>query len=215
MRKMPFKLGVAAMFVTLMGGVIVGTSAGAGAAATTFRFHGSVSGTLSGSVHVDPPLTLSPSSGPVKVTIKGTVGGLTGNTSEANKGGQTTITGGAFKSVVTLPTGTSCLSLLNGLPAGGGRVKWTSTTTGTGLPAATSTISFGSGSLAGSSPITAVLGGPGTTTKGSFAMPTGGNTTATVVLDQSLNSLVMKCEGAGVSRLTFTGKHGASSMTVG
>jgi hypothetical protein len=209
------RIAIAATSLMLTAGVMVGASGGAGAAVSTYRFKGSVSATITGAIKVTPALTLSPSAGPVTVRITAALTGLTGTTSQANNGGSTSLTGGAFRSLVTLPAGTRCLSLLGGIPSGAATLKWASSTTGTGLPAATSVISFGSGSLATTSPITATLGGPGTTTKGSFAKPTGGNSSATVVLNQTLNSLVVKCEGAGVSRLTFTGAKGTSTLTVG
>lgn len=209
------KIAIAAASLALTAGLGVGTTGGAGAAATTFSFTGSVSSTIVGSVKIVPALTLTPSATPLKLTLAATLSALTGKVHESNHGGSTTLTGGSYKSVITLPVGTSCTSLLSGIPAGTGKVTWTSTTSGTGLPATKSTITFGGGALPNTAPITATLGGPGTTTKGSFAKPTGSASNATLIIDQALGTLVTQCGGAGVSKLTFKGTNGASNLTVG
>jgi len=209
------KIAIAAASFALTAGLVVGTTGGAGATATTYAFTGSVSSTIVGSVKIVPALTLTPSTTTLKLTLAATLSGLTGNVKEKNNGGTTTLTGGSYKSVITLPIGTSCTTLLNGIPAGAGKLTWTSTTKGTGLPAANSTITFGGGALPNTAPITATLGGPGTTTKGSFAKPTGSASNATLIIDQDLGTLVTKCGGAGVAKLTFTGTNGASNLTVG
>jgi hypothetical protein len=215
-------LGLAAAALAVPTGMVLATSGLAGAA-TTFPFKGSATGTISGTVTFTPAITLAtPYNGPEKIVTSGTLTGLSGNTTESNNGGSTTISGGTFHSTVNFTASNfDCTALASNpsLPTAAGTAKWTSTVTGTGLPAANSIITFGSEMVSINSStgvITATLGGTGTTTKGSFAKPTGANSNATLVLDQTENQLLARCSSAtGLKSLSFKGVHGPSSFTAG
>jgi hypothetical protein len=215
-------IGLAAAAVALPTGMVLASSGVAGAA-TTFAFKGSVTGTISGQIVFTPALTLAtPYSGPEKIVTTGTITGLSGSTTQTNNGGSTTISGGAYKSTVTFTaSGIDCTQLASSpsLPTAPGTSKWTSAVTGTGLPAANSTITFGSEMVSINSTtgvITANLGGTGTLTKGSFAKPTGASSNATFILDQTENQLLARCSSAtGLKNFSFKGVHGASTFTAG
>jgi hypothetical protein len=201
-------------------GMIVSTSGLVGAAtATTFSFKGSVSATIKGAITSTPPLTLTASTGTVKLVTKGTLSGLkgTGGTKlkQSNTKGSTTLKGGTYTSTVTLPVGSDCISLEGGIPIAKGTLKWKSTVSGTGLPAANSVITFGTATSTIGTPISVTEGGAGTKTTGSFAKPTPADSTLTLIIDQTEAALLTACEGSGLSSLSFTGVNGTSTRVVG
>jgi hypothetical protein len=203
------RLGLAAVAALVPAGLTLGTH-GLRSTTTSTRFHGTLGAQISGSIRFLPGLLLTTgSSGTVRVTITGTLSNLSGTTTYDG----TTITGGSYRSVVTLPAGSSCLSLeTNGLPPGTGRVTFTSTGA---LPAAASNVSWGADTASGP-PLLLTFGGAGTSVKGSFAKPSGSASTARFVIDQTQTALLDACESAtGLTKMTYTGKAGASGLNLG
>lgn len=203
------RLGLAAATALVPAGLILGNH-GLPSTTTTTRFHGTLGAQISGAIRFMPGLLLTTgSSGTVRVTIAGTLSNLSGTTTYDG----TTITGGSYRSAVTLPAGSSCLSLeVNGLPPGAGRVTFTSTGA---LPAAASNVSWGADTTAGP-PLLLAFGGPGTSVKGSFAKPSGSSSAARFVVDQTQTALLDACESAtGLTKMTFTGREGASGLNLG
>lgn len=189
------KIGLAAAALAVPVGFVIGTSGLASAVATHTVFQGTLSSDISGAIKFNPPLTLSASSGTVTITTTATLSNLSGTTTY--KG--TTITGGHYRSVVTLPAGSSCLSLESGFPNSTGKVSFTSTGT---LPAAPTTLAWGSTTTnTSSTPISATLSNP--TVKGSFTKPSGSSSTATLYIHQSESTLLSDCETTGLAKLTF------------
>jgi hypothetical protein len=190
------KIGLAAAALAVPLGFAVATSSLASATTPTHTvFQGTLSSDITGAIKFVPALTLTASTGTVKVVTNATLSNLSGTTTY--KG--TTITGGKYHSVVVLPAGSSCLSLEGGLPNSTGRVTYTSTGT---LPAAPTTLSWGSTTTnISSSPISATLSNP--TVKGSFTKPSGSLSTATLYIKQSESTLLTDCETTGLAKLTF------------
>lgn len=190
------KIGLAAAALAVPVGFVIGTSGLVGASTPTHRvFQGTLSSDITGAIKFVPPLTLTASTGTVKVITTGTLSNLSGTTTY--KG--TTITGGAYHSLVTLPAGTSCLSLESGLPNSSGRVTYTSTGT---LPAAPTAVAWGSTTTnISSSPLSATLGSA--TVKQSFAKPSGSASNATLYIHQTESQLLTACETTGLARLGF------------
>ncbi len=175
-------------------------SAGA-ATPTKVKFTGSITCAVTGSLTASPPITLSSASH--TLTLTATLKTCKGSTSKSG----VTITGGHLKATATATA--SCLALSGGAPSG--TVTWTANSPG----AASTKQSFSTASISVSnSIITVKLPGSGgkATATGSFA---GSKSSATAVVDQTESSLVGACTGAGVSKLTFTGKNGKSSITIG
>jgi hypothetical protein len=203
------RLGLVAATAFMPVGLVFATNALASATSSN-TFQGTLSAEISGSIKFLPGLLLTTgSNGTVKVTTTGTLSNLSGTTTYNG----TTITGGSYRSVVTLPAGSSCLSLeTDGLPPGAGRVTFTSTGT---LPAAASKVTWGAETTSGP-PLGVGLGGPGTSVKGSFAKPSGSSSVASLIMDQSQTALLDACESAsGLTKMTFTGKNGASTLELG
>lgn len=208
-RKRFRKVGLVAVTVMTVAGLVLAAN-GLASGASSNKFQGTLSAELSGSIRFMPGLLLTTgSTGTVKVTITGTLSNVSGTTSYDG----TTITGGSYRSVVTLPAASSCLSLeTNGLPPGIGRVTFTSTGT---LPAAASKVTWGSETTSGP-PVVVGLGGPGTSVAGSFAKPSGPQSAASLVIDQSQTALLDACESTNrLTKMTFTGKGGASTLELG
>ncbi len=183
---------------------LVASSGASAAPLAKVTFTGSIKAVASGSVTISPPLTNSPSSGPLTFTTTATLTKPTGDT----KQGGVTITKAKYSSVGTEPAGTTCDSLeSNPVPEGMGTVKYTTT----GGSAAPSTLKFKSGSLTNTNPITVSLT-KGVTT-GSFATP--GKSKATLVIDQTIGTLLTECGSTGVSSLSFTGVNGKSTFVIG
>jgi hypothetical protein len=202
-------LGLGVAVALALGALALATTALASGTITT-RFRATLSAEVSGSVKFSPGLLLTAGSGStVRVTTTGTLSSVAGTTAY----GDTTITGGSYRSVVTLPAGSSCLSLeSDGLPPGAGKVVFTSSGT---PPAAPSTVRWGGESASGP-PLTIGLGGSGTSVKGSFAKPSGPSSVATLIIDQNPTALLDACESAkGLTRMTFTGKVGVLRLMLG
>jgi hypothetical protein len=193
--------GAALAVPSLLVGVL---SAGAATTATTkVTFTGTITCKVKGSLTASPPITLSSASHTLK--LHATLSGCKGSTKE--KG--VTITGGTLNATATATA--SCTSLSGGAPAG--TITWKAKTPGaTATKQAFSSAAIGVNSSSGV--ITVSLpGSSGTATStGSFA---GSTSKATAVVDQTESSLAGECLGSGVSKLTFTGTNGASSITVG
>lgn len=184
--------------------VALGASSAGAASRTRVTFTGSISCTVTGSLTAVPPITLSSVSH--TVTLKATLKACTGSTSENG----VTITGGHLKATATATF--SCTSISSGIGAPTGTISWVAA-----LPGATATrqsFSNAAGSISSTGVISVTLPGSGgtATATGSFA---GSTSTAKVIADQTKNTLISDCLGAGVSQLTFTGKHGRSKITVG
>jgi hypothetical protein len=165
-------------------------------------FTGSITCAVTGSLAATPPITLSSVSH--VVALHATLKSCTGNTSE--KG--VTITSGTLSASATATL--SCTSITGGIGSPKGSIVWHAN-----LPGATST-KQGFSNAAGSvtnGVITVTLPGSGgtATATGSFA---GSTSSVTVVVDQTESTLAGECLGTGVSKLTFTGRHGHSTMTV-
>lgn len=190
------KIGLAAAALAVPVGFAIATTSVSGAATPTKTvFQGTLSSDLAGAIKFVPPLTLTASTGTVKVITNATLSNLSGTTTY--KG--TTITGGKYHSLVTLPAGTTCLSLESGLPNSSGRVVYTSTGT---LPAAPTSVAWGSTTTnTSSSPISATLATP--TVKQSFAKPSGSSSSATLYIRQSESQLLTACETTGLAKLGF------------
>ncbi len=166
-------------------------------------FKGSATCSISGSITATPPLTTNRAAH--TLSLHASLSHCTGNTSENG----VTITGGVL-TAKGMATG-SCTSLTAGTQSG--TVSWTAG----GAGAALTKQSFSNASVSASSNtgiITVKLPGSGGTSKatGSFA---GSKSTLTAVVDQTESMLTSECLGSGVSKLTFTGKNGKSSITVG
>ena len=180
----------------------VGTLSAGASTATKIKFTGTISCTVKGSLTAVPPITTSSASH--TFTLAATLSGCSGSTSQ----GGVTITGASLKATASATA--SCTSLTGIAPAG--NIYWKAN-----LPGAAATkISFSNAgdSISSTGIITVTLPGSGgtSTASGSFA---GTTSTATAVLDQTESSLISACFGTGVSKLTFTGKHGTSKITVG
>lgn len=201
------RVALAATAVAIPVGIFAAAGSAAFAAApnTPVKFTGSITCTTKGSITINPPIDDSTQTS--KVTFTGKLSACSGNTSE--KG--VTISGGSFRDVQTI-TG-SCSTLTSGLPSGTLKVTY-SASGGTVTP---SKVAFsGVGVTATSSTVSFVIPNSGgtTTTTGSFANSSSGSK-ASVTLDQSPSTLLGECTTTGVSKLTFTGKLGKSSITVG
>jgi hypothetical protein len=188
--------GVAAVVATT-----VPATAAQRSPAAAVKFTGSVTCSVKGKITANPPVTLSTASS--KVTLTATLSKCTGSTKEK----KVTISGGTLAASTTVDA--SCTTLTNGVNPKG-TIKWKATTPG----ASPTTISFSSGSGAvNNGVITVSLPGSGTATaKGSFA---GTTSKATIVLDQTEDTLAGDCLVGGVSTLTFSGTNGKSTISVG
>lgn len=200
--------------LALPAGFVIAGSVPSGAATTPVTFAGTLSGNLSGSITITPGLTLSPSTTTVKFTTHFTDSNLVASKGLTQKG--VTITGAKGSSVVTAPAGTSCVTLQSsGLPSGTITTKYTSTGVTT---AAATHFKPGMTTVSTGPPITATLGGTGTTTTGSFRNGAAGSSasTAKLILDQTQAQLAASCQSStGLTKISFTGKNGASTFTFG
>jgi len=167
---------------------------------------GSITGTLSGKIAFSPKLTNTASAGTVKYTFTATLAAVSGSTTQ----GTGTITGASIKATVTLPAGSTCNSYLNGGFVRGANAVTYATNGG---PVSKTTLTFGSSVSTIAVPYTVTLASP--TVVGSFATPSGSATHGTIVLDQTKTGVTSACAGAGLTSLAFTGKKGASTLTVG
>lgn len=167
-------------------------------------FTGSIKGPVTGAIKLSPPITNTASTGPVTFTTTATFSKVNGSKTQ----GGVTITGAKYVSTTTLPKGTSCSTLESGtIPVGTGKLTYTATG-GTVTP---SSITFKSGTLANTNPITVDLN-KGLTT-GSFATPSA--TKGVLIIDQTLSKLLAQCGGTGIKSLSFTGVNGQSTFVVG
>ena len=180
---------------------ILATSASSAVASATVTFTGSISCAMKGSLTAKPPITFSNTTH--SLTWHASLSGCTGNTTEHG----VTITGGTLSA--SSKATASCTSLGLGSPRG--TITWKANLPG----AAPTTQSFSNASVSTNGGIIVVtLPGSGGTAKatGSFA---GSSSKATAVIDQTENAVIAQCHQSGVSKLTFTGKNGPSSITVG
>ena len=208
---------LAAAALALPCAAIIAGSGPSGAVTTPVVFAGTLSGNLSGSITISPAITLAtPSTVPIKFATHVTDSSLVASKGLTQKG--VTITAAKGSSVVMAPVGTDCLTLqTSGLPSGVITTKYT--TTG-GLAAATK-FKPGMATVTTNSTtgvITAVLGGTGTTTTGSFKNGATGSaaSTATLILDATATQLATACSSAtGLTSIKFTGVHGHSTFTFG
>jgi hypothetical protein len=190
--------GVAAVVATT-----VPATAAQRSPATAVKFTGSVACTVKGKVTASPPITFSTQTS--KISLTATLSKCSGSTKE--KG--VTISGGTLTAATSI-TG-SCTSL-NNFSNPKGSIKWKAT----GVGAAKTTVGFSNGGASINSStgvITLNLPGSGgtSTAAGSFA---GSTSKATVVLDQTEDTLAGDCF-SGVSTLTFSGTNGKSTLSVG
>ncbi len=202
------KGGLVAAAIAFSAGLAFATTGAAGATTTQTVFQGTLRANITGAIKFIPALTLTGSTGTVKVVTNATLSNLSGTT--IYKG--TTITGGKYHSAITLPAGSSCTSLAGGLPANTGKVSYTYTGT---LPAAPTKVAWGSTTTnITSTPIEVTLGTA--TVKGSFTKPSGSLSTATLYIKQSESTLLSDCETTGLAKLTF-GKVGTdiSALNLG
>jgi hypothetical protein len=206
-------IALAAAALALPAGAVVVASAPSGAATTPVVFAGTLTGQLKGSITITPAITLTASTVPIKFTTHTTASALVASKGLTQKG--VTITGAKGTSVVTAPIGTSCTTLAtSGLPSGVITTKYTATG---GLAAATK-FKPGKTTVALGPPITATLGGTGTTTTGSFKNGTAGSaaSNAKLILDLTEAALLADCSSTtGLSSIAFTGVNGASTFTFG
>jgi hypothetical protein len=158
---------------------------------------------VTGSLAATPPITLTSASH--AVTLHATLKSCTGNTSQSG----VTITGGSLTATATATF--SCTSITSGIGSPKGGIFWHAN-----LPGAASTkqgfSNAGASVTNGIIKVTLPGSGGTATATGSFA---GSSSTALVVVDQTESTLVGECLAAGVSKLTFTGRHGRSAITVG
>jgi hypothetical protein len=207
-------LALAAAALALPSAAIIAGSAPSGAVTTPVVFAGTLTGNIKGSITIAPGLLLTtPSTVPTKFTVKLTASNLVASKGLTQKG--VTITGAKGSSVVTVPAGIDCTTLAtSGLPSAVITTKYT--TTG-GLAAATK-FKPGTTTVSTGPPITATLGGTGTTTTGSFKNGVTGSaaSTAKEVIDQTVAQLTTACSATtGLTSLTFTGVNGPSTFTFG
>jgi hypothetical protein len=197
-------LALAAAALAMPAGMVLATTGIASAEpATAVTFTGTLNATVTGSIKVVPPVTNTPSSGPVKFVTTRNFSNLSGSVTE----GGATITGAKYTSTTTAPTGTTCTSLESGVPTGGaGKITYTAT----GGTVAATKISFATGSLVSTSPLT--VGESNATVTGSFKNPSGSASSLTLVIKQSISGLLTSCGGTGVAKLTVTNK---STATIG
>ncbi len=194
--------------------MIVGTAPSEAATATTSTtFAGTLSGNLSGSITITPGITLSASAGTIKFRTTATLHNLVASKGLTQKG--VTITAAKVSSVVMAPAGTSCVTLeSSGLPSSSLTTRYTAT----GGTASDTHFAPGSTAVATGPPITATLGGAGTTTGGSFKNGAAGSaaSTAKLILDDTESQLLAACEsGTGLTSIKFTGVNGKSTFTYG
>ena len=181
------------------------------AATTPVVFAGTLTGNITGSITISPAITLSPSTVPIRFTIHARGSKLVASKGLTQKG--VTLTAAHGSSVVTAAAGTSCATLqTTGLPAGVITTRYTTT----GGTAAATKFKPGTTIPSLGPPITATLGGAGTTTTGSFKNGTAGSaaSTATLIFDQTLSQLTTSCS-SGLTSITFTGLNGKSTFTFG
>ena len=202
--RMVRRIALAGAALTLPGLTLGVMSAGATTKTTPrVRFTGTITCAVKGSLTATPAITLSSTSHTLK--LHATLSACTGSTSE--KG--VTIAGGTLNATATATA--SCTSLSGGAPSGS--ITWKAN-----LPGASSTKqSFSNAAInvnSSTGVITVALPGSGGTAKatGSFA---GSTSAATAIVDQTESTLAGECLGSGVSKLTFTGKNGKSTITVG
>ena len=171
--------------------------------------------TATGSLSFKPALTLSGSSGTVKegTSFKANASAGTASKGLTQKGA--TLSTMAYTASVTFPAGTSCLSLEGaGSAASSAKVKYTSSTS---TPINVSTIKWSgydeTTNSGGYIEITLPNSGGTSVTTGSFA---GNSSGLCRQSDQTESNLIASCESTkGLSKITFTGKGGASTLTVG
>jgi hypothetical protein len=206
-------LALAAAALALPSAAIIAGSAPSDAVTTSVTFAGTLTGNLKGSITITPAITNTASTVPIKFATHTTDSNLVASKGLTQMG--VTITGAKGSSVVMAPTGTSCGTLASGLPSGVITTKYTTT----GVTTATAThFKPGSTTTSLGPPITATLGGTGTTTTGSFKNGTAGSaaSTAKLIIDQTLAQLTASCgSSTGLSKITFTGVNGASTFTFG
>jgi hypothetical protein len=185
-----------------------------GAATTPVVFAGTLTGDLTGSITISPGLTLStPSTVPTKFTTHVKASALVASKGLTQKG--VTITGATGTSTVTVGAGVDCTTLAtSGLPSAVITTKYTAT----GGAAAATKFKPGSITVALGPPITATLGGTGTTTSGSFKNGTAGSaaSTAKLILNDTESQLLAACSATGgLKSIAFTGTAGTSTFTFG
>jgi hypothetical protein len=181
------KLLIAAGAVAMSAGAVALTTTGASAApqkAVTFK--GSISCALSGSVTAAPPVTNTAQT--IKFTIKGTVSGCKGKTSQ----GGVKITGGTISGSVKTASET-CTSVVGSPPEFAGSIAWKAT----GGTAAPTAYKLSAGDATSTSPLTITYT---STQTGSFA----GKGSLTAVVKQSVDTLLSECGSTGVKTLTLT-----------
>jgi hypothetical protein len=211
-------IALAASALALPAAVSIAGSAPSGAVTTPVVFAGTLSGHLTGSISISPGLSLStPSTVPTTFTTHTKASKLVASKGLTQKG--VTITGAKGSSTVTLPAGIDCTTLAtSGLPPSVITTKYTVTPTSVTTAAATK---FKPGSITvntSATPLTAVLGGTGTTTTGSFKNGTAGSaaSTATLVLNDTTAQLLTACQATGgLTSIAFTGTAGTSTFIFG
>ena len=180
------KIGIATGAVTLSVGAVALTATGASAAPKPVTFKGSISCALAGTVTATPPVTNTAQT--VKFTIKGTVSGCKGKTSQ----GGAKITGGTISGSAKT-TNETCSAVVGSPPEFAGSVAW-KTTGGTATPTA---YKLSGGSATSTSPLTITYT---STQTGSFA----GKGSLTAVVKPSISTLLGECGSTGVKSLTLT-----------
>jgi hypothetical protein len=204
-------MALAAAALALPAAAVVAGGGPSGAATTPVTFAGTLTGDLSGSITITPGITLTASTGTIKFTTHFTDSALVASKGLTQKG--VTVTAAKGSSTVTAPAGTSCTTLeTTGLPSG----VITTTYTATGGTAKATKFKAGSTTVALGPPITATLGGTGTTTTGSFNNSDGAASTAKLILNQTETQLLDACEATGgLTKIAFTGTKGKSTFTFG
>jgi hypothetical protein len=209
-------IALAASALALPAGAVVVASAPSGAATTPVVFAGTLSGDVTGSITITPGLSLAtPSTVPTKFVTHLTASALVASKGLTQKG--VTITGAKGSSSVTVPAGIDCTTLATtGIPASVITTKYTTTPTA-GAAAATK-FKPGKITVALGPPITATLGGTGTTTAGSFKNGTTGSaaSNAKLILNDTEAQLLAACSATGgLKSIAFTGTAGTSTFTFG
>jgi hypothetical protein len=171
--------------------------------AKPITFTGHVTCDISGTVTANPPISFTSQTS--ALTLKATLSECVGNTVEK----KVAITGGTLAATSSI-TG-SCTSL-NSWTKPVGTITWKAV----GKPGAAATKqTFTSASTSVNSStgvISVALPGSGTATStGSFA---GKTSKASIIVDQTESSLAGACL-TGVSKLTFSGTNGTSTINVG
>lgn len=199
------KLCTAAALAALPLGLVLTLGAATAQAAAPVTFTGSISCSLTGTVTFSPPLTLSQTSKPTKVTFKGKNDHCVGTHGTSLKQKGETLTGSkdSFTSTIPANSSGSCGALAGGtLPAATFAVTWTGTS-----PITPSKLVFKSGTLNLSSGLIEYLNG---TSTGSFAGSAQTALQATKISEgngttvaYSESNAVAACEGSGIKDLTL------------